>query len=81
MRKRAILVGCNYPGSSHELKGCANDVLSIRALLCDLFDYRPQDITTLLDTEPQTLPPTGANIKVLLLALLLVILGIPDCLN
>ena len=31
-------------------------------------------MTILLDTEPQTLPPTGANIKVLLLALLLVFL-------
>ena len=65
MKRRAILVGCNYPGSAHELKGCANDVVSIRALLCDLFDYRPEDVSVLLDTDPQTLQPTGANIKVL----------------
>ncbi|KAL3131919.1 hypothetical protein ABBQ38_007622 [Trebouxia sp. C0009 RCD-2024] len=63
MRKRAILVGCNYPGSPHELKGCANDVVSIRALLYDLFDYRPEDVSILQDTDPQTLQPTGANIK------------------
>lgn len=78
MRRRALLVGCNYPGSPHELKGCANDVLNIRALLCDLFDYKPDDVIVLLDTEPQTQQPTGANIKVIQRALL-ALLRIPDC--
>merc|ERR1712032_973787 len=26
-RRRALLVGCNYPGQSAELNGCINDVL------------------------------------------------------
>ena len=63
MRRRALLVGCNYPGSPHQLSGCANDAASIRALLCDLFDYKTEDISVMIDTDSQTPRPTGANIK------------------
>ena len=64
MAKRALIVGCNYPGSTHELKGCSNDVQNMYSLLHDVFGYKPEDIVVMLDTNAQTLQPTGANIKV-----------------
>jgi len=33
MKKRALLVGINYVGTGHPLKGCINDVKNIKALL------------------------------------------------
>ena len=33
MAKRAVLVGCNYPGTEATLRGCVNDVKAIKALL------------------------------------------------
>lgn len=64
MAKRALIVGCNYPGSTHELKGCSNDVQNMYSLLHDVFGYKPEDMVIMLDTNAQTLQPTGANIKV-----------------
>ena len=64
MAKRALIVGCNYPGSTHELKGCSNDVQNMYLLLHDVFGYKPENMVVMLDTNAQTLQPTGANIKV-----------------
>lgn len=64
MRRRALVVGCNYPGSAHQLNGCANDASNITSLLVEVFDYKPQDILLMVDTDAQTATPTGANIKV-----------------
>ena len=64
MKKRALIVGCNYPGSAHQLSGCANDASNVSSLLVEIFDYKPEDILFMVDTDAQTLQPTGANIKV-----------------
>jgi hypothetical protein len=37
--QRALLVGCNYVGQSGELKGCGNDVLSIKSLLTKTYGW------------------------------------------
>jgi len=64
MTNRALIVGCNYPGSPHQLAGCANDASSICSLLREVFDYKPQNMLMMVDTDPQEVSPTGANIKV-----------------
>ncbi len=64
MTKRALIVGCNYPGSPHQLAGCANDASSICSLLREVFDYKPQNMLMMVDSDPQAVSPTGANIKV-----------------
>jgi hypothetical protein len=64
MAKRALLCGCNYPGSSHALNGCVNDVHAMHTMLTTHFGFSPENITKLIDTDPSSEQPTGANIKV-----------------
>ncbi|CAO2145480.1 unnamed protein product [Urochloa humidicola] len=63
----ATLVGCNYAGTPHELRGCINDVLAMRDTLVARFGFAPGDITVLTDDDTHlgggVLIPTGANIK------------------
>ncbi|KAF6260202.1 metacaspase type II [Scenedesmus sp. NREL 46B-D3] len=63
MARRALLCGCNYPGSSHALNGCVNDVHSMHTMLTTHFNFSPENITKLIDTDPSSEQPTGANIK------------------
>lgn len=63
MAKRALLCGCNYPGSSHALNGCVNDVHAMHTMLTTHFGFSPENITKLIDTDPSSEQPTGANIK------------------
>ncbi len=63
MAKRALLVGCNYPGTKCELHGCANDVRRMRTTLVERFGFDESDILVMLDTDPSTPQPTGANIR------------------
>lgn len=64
MAKRALMAGCNYPGTNAELRGCINDCHAMRALLTEHFGFQPGEITMMLDTDASTPSPTGANIKV-----------------
>ncbi|CAL4989789.1 unnamed protein product [Urochloa decumbens] len=65
MQMLATLVGCNYAGTPHELRGCINDVLAMRDTLVARFGFAPGDITVLTDDRDAAgmLIPTGANIK------------------
>ncbi|CAM6026458.1 unnamed protein product [Sphagnum balticum] len=63
MAKRALLVGCNYPGTQCELKGCVNDVDRMRVLLVQRFGFRNDEILQLVDDDPSSRQPTGANIR------------------
>lgn len=38
-RRRALIVGCNYPGQSAELAGCINDAKCIEYLLTNKFGF------------------------------------------
>jgi hypothetical protein len=63
--KKALLIGINYinlPDIS--LKGCFDDVLNMRNVLIDAYDYRSKDIIMLRDddTDPTKLP-TKKNIE------------------
>ncbi|KAH7440992.1 hypothetical protein KP509_03G019800 [Ceratopteris richardii] len=63
MVKRALLVGCNYPGTTDELRGCVTDVLRMYDLLTQRFGFEEQHIIIMVDTDDSFLQPTGANIK------------------
>lgn len=43
-RKRALLIGLNYQGTSATLTGCERDVENMRDLLISRFDYSSKDI-------------------------------------
>ncbi len=45
-RRRALLVGCNYPGSKYQLQGCIRDVKMIKQTL--QFQYQYEDILLLV---------------------------------
>uniref|UniRef100_J3M8I1 Peptidase C14 caspase domain-containing protein n=1 Tax=Oryza brachyantha TaxID=4533 RepID=J3M8I1_ORYBR len=62
-RKRALLVGINYPGTKAELKGCHNDVARMRRSLVDRFGFDEADIRVLADADRSAPQPTGANIR------------------
>ncbi|XP_020596306.1 metacaspase-4 [Phalaenopsis equestris] len=63
MTKKAVLIGCNYPGTKAELKGCVNDVLRMHRCLLDRFGFDESDIEVLIDTDESFTQPTGANIR------------------
>lgn len=63
MAKRALLVGCNYPGTKVELHGCANDVKRMHATLTSRYGFDESDILVLLDTDQSGMQPTGENIR------------------
>lgn len=50
--KRALIVGINYPGTSHSLRGCVNDAKAMEGLLKDHFEFK--DINMLLDGDATT---------------------------
>ncbi|KAG8745621.1 Ca(2+)-dependent cysteine protease [Ceratobasidium sp. 414] len=50
-KRKALLVGCNYPGGSAPLNGCINDVFNIKRFLIDHFQYAEEDIRILTDSE------------------------------
>lgn len=61
--KKAVLVGCNYPGTNAALKGCINDVIGMKAILEEFYGFSPNDIVVLIDTDKNYEQPTGKNIK------------------
>ena len=63
MTKRAVLIGCNYPDTKVELRGCINDVKRMYQCLVDKYGYTEEDITVLIDTDESYTQPTGKNIR------------------
>ncbi|PON79908.1 Caspase-like domain containing protein [Trema orientale] len=63
MAKKAVLIGCNYPGTKAELRGCINDVKRMHQCLIDRFGFSEEDITVLIDTDDSYTQPTGKNIR------------------
>lgn len=65
-RRKALIIGINYSGTSHELKGCVNDAYNVKEYLCRDRGYsdNPGDMVMLLD-NPENRPtpywPSGAN--------------------
>jgi metacaspase-1 len=62
-RKRALLIGCNYPGQASQLGGCVNDAQCLAHLLTTRFGFAPENVTILADTSPHPAAwPTRAAI-------------------
>lgn len=63
--KRALIIGCNYPGTDDELKSCVNDAFDIKEMLQNNFNYNAEDIRILVDVPSpgcSSLSPTRLNI-------------------
>jgi len=52
-RRKALLIGINYTGSSHQLSGCINDVENVRRYLveCKGFPQDPSSMVILTDRQ------------------------------
>jgi len=63
MAKKALLIGIDYANMDVELNGCINDIINMRNVLIDAYDYEPANITMLRDDiDDKKIKPTGANI-------------------
>ncbi|KAG8988810.1 Ca(2+)-dependent cysteine protease [Tulasnella sp. JGI-2019a] len=63
-RKKALLIGINYTGTSSVLQGCQNDVKQMKQFIQQHYRYEDGDVVMLTD-EPHRQPneqPTRANI-------------------
>jgi metacaspase-1 len=58
--KFALLVGINYKNTEHQLFGCINDALNIKALLQNQYNYENNNIRLL--TDDTQMKPTRQNI-------------------
>ena len=56
-------MGCNYPGSDAELRGCVNDVFNMQKLLTESKGFDESNITVMVDTDKKYEQPTGRNMK------------------
>jgi hypothetical protein len=54
MNKKALLVGINYPGTDHALRGCVNDVMLMSDLLTRYYGFKPQHKRMLTDASATT---------------------------
>ncbi|KAL3737471.1 hypothetical protein ACJRO7_026268 [Eucalyptus globulus] len=63
MARKAVLIGCNYPGTKAELKGCINDVKRMHRCLVERYGFSEDDITLLIDVDDSYVQPTGKNIR------------------
>lgn len=63
MKRLAVLVGCNYTNSRHELRGCINDVQTMIDVLVSRFGFKTEHIELLTDDPGAPIMPTGANIR------------------
>lgn len=63
-RRKALLIGINYFGTSYELKGCINDVHSIKNFLMETYGFPSEGIVMMTDNQinnPERMP-TRQNI-------------------
>ncbi|GMH32747.1 hypothetical protein BSKO_00581 [Bryopsis sp. KO-2023] len=56
--KKALIVGCNYPRTSAELKGCINDANCMKYLLTTKFGFEERNIRLLTDDQAGRQRPT-----------------------
>ena len=54
MARKALLVGINYPGTSHALRGCVNDVTMVSDMLTRKFGFRAKEKRMLTDNSATT---------------------------
>ncbi len=54
MAKKALLVGINYPGTDHALRGCVNDVMMVSEMLTREFGFAAKEKRVLTDESATT---------------------------
>ena len=52
--KKALLVGINYPGTDHALRGCVNDVVAMSELLSSKYGFETKNKRMLTDASATT---------------------------
>lgn len=62
-QKKAVLFGCNYPGTNAALRGCVNDVFMMRDVLVKVKGFQEENIKIYIDTDSKYPRPTGYNMK------------------
>jgi len=63
MNKKALLIGINYEDHPPSLRGCINDIINMRNMLIDAYDFDPENIIMLRDDDPyRFIMPTRENI-------------------
>ncbi len=63
MRKKALLIGINYIGTSNELHGCINDVVNIKNFIKKDYDFSDDEIMLMTEvSENSKRIPTKQNI-------------------
>lgn len=63
IRRKALLIGINYTGSQHQLRGCINDVQNMAAWLVSRgYSSNPKDMIFLTDERTGPYYPSGHNI-------------------
>jgi hypothetical protein len=60
MKRKALIIGINYKGTSNELHGCINDALRIRDMAITNLKFLPENI--ILITDDTEIKPTKENI-------------------
>ncbi|TNY19229.1 metacaspase-1 [Rhodotorula diobovata] len=58
-KRKALLIGINYEGTSSALKGCHNDVRNVSKFLVERYGYKEEDMVLLLDERgaaPMSIP-------------------------
>ena len=63
IKKRAVLIGINYRGTSAELGGCINDVENMRRVLINNYGYKDDDILMLTDNGQRIGTKFNRNVK------------------
>jgi len=54
MTKKALLVGINYPGTSHALNGCVNDVVFMSGILKKHYNFKNKEVRMVTDESATT---------------------------
>jgi len=64
MSKKALLIGIDYFNDTNsQLQGCINDIINMRGMLIDAYNYLPSNIVMLRDdSNYPTMQPTRINI-------------------
>lgn len=63
IRRKSLLIGINYYGSRHQLRGCINDVQNVSSFLVSRgYSSSPKDMVFLTDERQGPYHPTGQNI-------------------
>ncbi|ROW06811.1 hypothetical protein VMCG_04021 [Cytospora schulzeri] len=62
-KRKALLIGINYIGSSAALRGCINDAKNVSNFLMESYHYKREDMVILTDDQANpVLQPTKQNI-------------------